>query len=109
MTKRRTPTEQARYERARAARLLKTYGITVAEYDEIKALQGGVCPICLRANGISTPLQVDHDHALEFLGPRQSVRGLICGRDNNRLGWYESKAPRIHEYLKSPPAWAVTR
>lgn len=103
------PARSQSYERDRAYRLRTTYGITVPEYDEIKAVQGGHCPLCLRAKGISAPLQVDHDHALEDLGlpMRDTVRGLLCGRDNNRLGWYEAKAERVLEYLANPPARGV--
>ena len=99
----------ATYERDRAYRLERDYGITVATYDEIKEVQGGSCYICTRAKGISSPLQVDHDHALEFGGRAnaQSVRGLLCGRDNNRLGWFEAKRERILDYLDNPQAWAV--
>ncbi len=99
----------ATYERDRAYRLERGYGITLATYDEIKSVQGGVCPICLRAKGLSTPLQVDHDHGMEVDGRAtpQSVRGLLCGRDNNRLGWFEAKRERIIDYLDFPPAWEV--
>jgi len=92
--------------KARAYRLQKTYGITLAEYDQIKAVQDGHCPICLRAKGISAPLQVDHDHSMTG---RESVRGLLCGRDNNRLGWFENKADRILAYLNNPPAREVLK
>ena len=101
----------AKQEKARAYRLMKTYGITLAEYDDIKAVQGGYCPLCLRARGLSTPLQVDHDHELEMdgLDPRDTVRGLLCGRDNNRLGWYEAKIDRVAAYLANPPAREVLK
>lgn len=93
-------------ERDRAYRLRTRYGITVAEYDEIKAVQGGRCPICRRATGATKALAVDHDHSLERNGKatRESVRGLLCGRDNNRLGWFEAKQDVILEYLHNPPA-----
>jgi hypothetical protein len=103
-------TRSATYERDRAARYRRTYdGLTIATYEEIKAVQGGMCPICLRAKGISTPLQVDHDHSMEVDGriTLASLRGLLCGRDNNRLGWFEAKQDRILNYLANPPAWSV--
>ena len=98
------------YERDRAYRLARTYdGLTVATYEEIKAVQGGFCPLCLRARGLSTPLQVDHDHDMEEGGKPTlaSIRGLLCGRDNNRLGWFEAKRERVLDYLDNPPAWQV--
>ena len=97
------------YDRDREYRLLRTYGITIAQYEEIKAVQGGVCPLCLRAKGISAPLQVDHDHNLEVDGRAvpSSVRGLLDGRCNNRLGWLEAKFDRVMDYLQNPPARKV--
>ena len=109
MTVKRSAEQQRKYERDRAARLLREYGITIAEYHEILEVQGGSCYICTRAKGISRALQVDHDHELEAQGlpMRETVRGLLCGRDNNRLGWYEAKQQRIERYLLNPPAKGV--
>jgi hypothetical protein len=95
------PQRTPKQERDRAYRLLTRYGITLANYDDIKAVQGGCCPICTRAKGISAPLQVDHNH------DTGEVRGLLCGRDNNRLGWFEAKRENILRYLDDPPARAV--
>lgn len=106
MARRRTVQDQARYEQQRAARLKRRYGITLVEYELIKEAQGGVCPLCQRAKGISSPLQVDHDHAGEG---REFVRGLLCGRDNNRLGWFEAKRDRVLDYLENPPAREVLK
>lgn len=109
MTTKRTAGQQAKYDRDRAARLVRTYGITITEYEEIKDAQNGTCFICTRAKGLSRPLQVDHDHALEAQGVpmRATIRGLLCGRCNNRLGWYEARAERVQAYLLSPPAKGV--
>ena len=85
--------------------LMKRYGITLEDYEAIKAVQGGTCFLCKRARGVSRPLQVDHDHSLTG---RDSVRGLLCGRDNNRLGWYEARAELVAVYLDTPPArWVL--
>lgn len=107
----RTAAEQARYEKAQARRLVATYEITLPEYLLIKEEQGGVCAICLRARGLSKALQVDHDHKLEAEGYpiRQTVRGLLCGRDNQRIGWFEAKPERILNYLANWPAKAVIK
>ena len=94
------------YQAARARRILKIYGITMEEYEAIKEAQGGFCFLCRRARGATTPLQVDHDHALEG---RESVRGLLCGRCNNRLGWAEARLPILLEYLRNPPARKVLK
>jgi len=97
---------ELRYLQQREYRLRRTYGISLKEYDEIKRVQGGVCAICRRAKGISAPLQVDHDHAGEG---RDFVRGLLCGRCNNRLGWFEAKQELLLAYLKNPPAKGVLK
>ena len=97
---------ELRYLQQREYRLRRTYGISLKEYDEIKRVQGGTCALCLRAKGISTPLQVDHDHGLEG---RKAVRGLLCGRCNNRLGWFEAKRGRVLDYLENPPAKEVLK
>ena len=109
MTVKRSAEQQRKYERDRAARLLREYGIVIPEFDAILEVQGGTCYICQRAKGISRALQVDHDHDLEAQGVpmRDTVRGLLCGRDNNRLGWFEAKQERILEYLNNPPARGV--
>jgi hypothetical protein len=96
-----TPKQQ----RDRANKIQKRYGITLEEYDKIKAVQSGVCPLCRRAKGLSANLQVDHDHALP--AGRDSVRGLLCGRCNNRLGWYESNRDKVDEYLNDWPSRKV--
>ena len=104
--RKRTHKEQLAYEAARARRLMTTYGITTEEYDAIKEAQGGVCFLCRRARGATTPLQVDHDHALTGRG---SVRGLLCGRCNNRLGWAEARLPALLQYINDPPARKVLK
>ena len=72
-----------------------------ARYDELLALQGGVCPGCERA-----PQRVrhciDHDHkTLE-------VRGLLCFRCNyvtgQRWGMTPAVLRRLADYLDNPPA-----
>lgn len=87
---------RAQREAARALRLLKTYGITLEQYDALYAAQGGVCFICQRATGKSKKLAVDHDHATGY------VRGLLCSVCNNTLGHLrddEKAAYRIYQYL----------
>lgn len=68
--------------------LLRTYGITLKQYDEMLAEQGGVCAICLQPetmihNGKIKRLSVDHDHKTG------KVRGILCQRCNTTLGRYE--------------------
>jgi len=65
---------------ARAYHLMRTFGITIEQYEAILAGQGGVCAICGRAPSESISLHVDHDHETG------RIRGLLCFRCNNSLG-----------------------
>jgi hypothetical protein len=53
---------------ARNYHLRRRYGITAADFDEMFAVQGGLCAICREAPAE----QVDHDHETK------RVRGLLC-------------------------------
>lgn len=65
---------------ARATNLKKKYGITIAQYDKMFALQGGVCAICHHPPK-SVRLAVEHDHKTK------RVRGLSCHHCNrHRIG-----------------------
>lgn len=54
---------QLQKDKATSARLLKTYGITLLEYDEMLREQGSVCKICQRPP-TGRRLHVDHCHNL---------------------------------------------
>ena len=86
----------------------RTYGLAPGEYQEIYDAQGGKCAICRRATGKTKRLAVDHDHRLEG---RESVRGLLCGPDNQMIG-YAHDDPEFFEraaaYLRNPPAQRLT-
>lgn len=69
--------------------LMRTYGLTVAEYDEMKAAQGDQCAICgltetsiHHRSGEPRALAVDHDHEMG------AVRGLLCNRCNQAIGLF---------------------
>jgi hypothetical protein len=60
--------------------LKRTYGITLEQYEQMLAAQGGVCAICKEPRPEERTLHVDHD-------PETGViRGLLCFRCNNALG-----------------------
>jgi len=62
----------------RASHLRSRYGITVAQYAEMLAAQGGGCALC---GGTSARrLHVDHDPATG------GVRGLLCHNCNTGVG-----------------------
>lgn len=56
------------------------YGLTVADYKQMLAAQGGKCAICERTeNGERRFFDVDHDHNTG------AIRGLLCNRCNRML------------------------
>lgn len=65
---------------ARAYHLMRTFGITIEQYDAMLAEQGGGCAICGRRPSETISLHVDHDHETG------RIRGLLCFRCNNSLG-----------------------
>lgn len=59
-----------------AAKRLRRYGISQAQYDELLAKQNFVCAVC----GVKPPVDVDHCHDTGV------VRGLLCRGCNVGLG-----------------------
>ena len=68
---------------------------------EIIVLQGGRCPIC---NVVVHRGVVDHDHD-RTVG--NNIRGVICGRCNSAIGFFESIARR-REGLRGEHGYART-
>lgn len=69
--------------------------ITVPEYEQLYALQVGVCRVCRRAEPVSGRLlAVDHDH------DTGEIRGLLCTKCNTTLGWYEQYRASFDAYLE---------
>jgi hypothetical protein len=84
------------------------YGLSLADYDALLAVQGGACALCGTASTRS--LHVDHDHACcpGRTACGRCVRGLLCQRCNTHLGIGE-RIPNLlaaveREYLRDPPA-----
>lgn len=81
--------DNARYRRDpdayRDKTLKRLFGISVDEYDEMLAAQGGRCAICKATEGDSSgrKLAVDHHHG------SGKVRGLLCSGCNNGLGRFK--------------------
>ena len=63
----------------------KTYGITLADYDEIIEQQGGRCAICFSFPYAGRALCVDHDHVTG------AVRGLLCDACNRGIGFFQDE------------------
>jgi len=71
---------------------LKTYGLTMADYDALLRQQGARCAICGRNSGNhkkTTAFQVDHDHATG------QNRGLLCTSCNRGIGWFADSIPNL--------------
>lgn len=84
--------------------ILKTYGLTLEQYEALYEAQGGVCYICQRATGKVRRLAVDHDHLTGW------VRGLLCKPCNSLLAHLRDDADaayRVGDYLVNPPAHNV--
>ena len=65
---------------ARARHLLKKFGITEEQYDDLLRKQNGCCAVCgVPADVFKRRLAVDHDHHSGF------IRGLLCFTCNKRI------------------------
>jgi hypothetical protein len=71
-------------------RLVKKYGITLAERDVMYNAQNGRCAICGEQHNV---LCVDHDHSTG------KIRELLCKKCNRKLGMLEYDMDRIHVML----------
>lgn len=85
--------------------LMRSYGISQKQYDEILSAQCGACYVCgeleeyvgTRRDGHPVPLAVHHDHSTG------RVIALVCRRCNSGLGMFEDRpellrrAASVHE------------
>jgi hypothetical protein len=78
----------------RAGYLKRMYGITIEQYDELLAGQGGRCAICRREPRPDSSLHLDHDHETGLL------RGILCFRCNNSLGDLDDDASLLRAALR---------
>lgn len=75
---------------------IKRYGITVKDFQDLLAKQGGACAICHRIP--DKKLCVDHCHQTKL------VRGLLCRECNRGLGAFADSPERLAaaiQYLQS--------
>lgn len=82
-----------------AGELRRRYGISIEQYEATLVAQSGVCAICYQRCRTGQRLCVDHDHATG------AVRGLLCRRCNNGLGYLEDAAwmAAAASFLATPP------
>lgn len=75
--------------------LKKKYGISLDEYNNMKADQEGCCKICKRHESeIGKGLVVDHCHK------EGHVRGLLCGHCNRGLGDFKENINSLQLAIK---------
>lgn len=82
--------------RKRERHLVRKYGITQVEYDQLLISQGSACAICKRQQ--SKSFDVDHDHSTGH------VRGLLCTNCNRMIGHAADSPERLRiaaKYLMS--------
>lgn len=75
-------------------KLLKRYGLTELEYNEILTRQDGRCALCPATTflpGNERSLAVDHNHI------SGKVRGLLCQQCNLMLGYAKDLPERLEE------------
>lgn len=65
-------------------KLLKNYGLTLEEFDQMSENQNNVCAICGKPNYDNRRLCVDHNHITN------KIRGLLCSKCNRALGLLNS-------------------
>jgi hypothetical protein len=91
-----------RYERSEARKtvnrrkeLLRTYGLTIEEYDAMLISQSNGCAICGAGTAGNRRLHVDHDHITG------KTRGLLCGRHNVAVSYIEAAdLPAVIAYVE---------
>lgn len=67
-------------ERRRNSHLLRTFGITLEEYNDLLERQGGGCALCSKTpEQEGKALAVDHDHK------SGEIRGILCSYCNHRV------------------------
>ena len=67
----------------------RQYGIDLADYEQMLAMQSGVCAICHLPNSRPIRLAVDHDHHTG------AVRALLCDPCNRAIGLMKDSPDRL--------------
>lgn len=70
---------QAKRDSDRRTGLMRQYGMTIRDFEDLEIRQGGLCAICGGTNK-DRRLHVDHDHKTGI------IRGLLCFNCNTGLG-----------------------
>ena len=91
----------------RGNKLKNLYGITLAQYEKLLELQGGMCAIC-DAVPDGKNLAVDHDHSCCPGGRScgRCIRGLLCHSCNLSIGRLGDNKAVLHsaiDYIEHGP------
>lgn len=87
--------EQRKDRIMRSNRMLKNYGITMADYNKMYQEQEGCCKICGRhETEFPNRLAIDHDHETG------KVRSLLCSPCNVSLGGFQDSVIVVEKALK---------
>ena len=96
-------TKQKYLDTSASCQMLKNYGITLKEYNEMFSNQSGLCFICGNPETTRTKegqvrrLSIDHDHA------NGKLRKLLCDACNHGLGHFHDNIivmERAIQYIK---------
>ncbi len=74
--------------------MLKTYGISLTEYNEILKKQKRLCAICGKKFKNSGDCHIDHNHKTGKVG------GLLCGKCNRGIGMFEENISILENAIK---------
>lgn len=100
-----TPEELTPEEKRKEYALIRTYGITYAQYLQLLDKAGGVCQLCGKSpeeNGQA--LAVDHNHKTG------EIRGVLCRYCNHRVVGRHTDPDllrRMAEYVENTTGWFV--
>lgn len=76
--------------KVRSDKLMKKFGISLEQYEEMFADQGGCCKICNQPETVvNRQLAVDHCHATG------KIRGLLCSKCNKAIGLFQDDCERL--------------
>lgn len=84
---------KAQQDKATSARLLKTYGISLVEYEELLEAQGGVCAVCFNP---PTNRRLHTDHCHKFVKLKVHSKKNLSGEWTSWVEGYDivRSAPR---------------
>lgn len=95
-----TKYQKANKESIRNSTLLRRYGITSLEFEELFSSQRRCCAICKTGESGGINWCVDHFHG--FSGPTKLIRGILCNNCNRMLGYAKDSTKileRASKYL----------